>query len=132
MIWSMVATLLPVRYFKQKAIYWVWKDLVKKDKDGKEIVDERVDYIEIAYRCFKFKKPVNPTVLTDDELKNLSVPLLYVVGENETIYNAKSAIKRLQMVAPKIETELISGTGHDLIFTHTELVNQKILKFFEN
>lgn len=128
-LWNMVATLLPVRYFKQKAMNSVWRDLAKMGKEGKEIVDERVDYVEIAYSCFKFKKPVDPTVLTDSELQNLKVPLLYMVGANETMYNADSAINRLKKVAPEIETELISGTGHDLMFTHTDMVNQRLLMF---
>lgn len=131
-LWNAVATLLPVRYFKQKAMYSVWKDLVQMGKDGREIVDERVDYVEIAYSSFKFKTPVNPTVLTDSELQNIRVPLLYLIGANETMYNADSAITRLKKVAPIIETELISGTGHDLMFTHTEVVNQRILEFLKN
>jgi pimeloyl-ACP methyl ester carboxylesterase len=131
-LWSAVATLLPVRYFKQKTMYSVWKDLVKMGKDGREIVDERVDYVEIAYSSFKFKMPVNPTVLTDSELQNIRFPLLYLVGEHETMYDADSAITRLKNVAPLIETELISGTGHDLLFTHTEEVNQRILRFLKN
>ncbi|MFA5404131.1 MAG: alpha/beta hydrolase [Ignavibacteria bacterium] len=130
-IWNMIGTLLPVRYFKQKVMYSVWKDLLNMGEYGKEIVEERINYIEIAYSSFKFKSPPNPTVLTDFELKNIQVPLLFLVGENETVYNADSAINRLNKLAPGIETELISGTGHDLMFTHTDLVNGKILKFLK-
>ena len=101
-------------------------------KDGKEIVDERVDYVQVAYRSFKFKKPVIPTILTDSEIQNLGVPLLYLVGANETMYHANSAVNRLKKVAPGIETELIPDTGHDLIFTHAEIVNQRILQFLKN
>jgi pimeloyl-ACP methyl ester carboxylesterase len=32
-------------------------------------------------------------------------------------------------VAPKIETELIPGAGHDLTFVQAELVNEKIIEF---
>lgn len=131
-VWGMIKTLLPIRYFKQKIIYDVWKDLAARDKEGKEIVDERVDYIQIAYSSFKFKTPVNPTVLTDFELQNLRVPLLYMIGKNETMYSAESAINRIKTFAPGIETELIPNTGHDLIYTHTDLVNQRILKFLKN
>jgi pimeloyl-ACP methyl ester carboxylesterase len=130
-IWNMVATLLPVRYFKQKAMYSVWKDLLNMGKDGKEIVDDRIDYVEIAYNCFKFKSPPNPTVLTDSELQNINIPTLYLIGANEIMYNPDSAINRLKKIAPQIETELISGTGHDLMFTHTELVNRILLKFLK-
>jgi pimeloyl-ACP methyl ester carboxylesterase len=130
-LWNMIATLLPVRYFKQKAMYSVWGDLAKMGKASKEIVDERIDYVEIAYGTFKFKEPVNPTVLTDSELQSLKAPLLFLIGAHETMYDPRSAINRLNKVAPKIETELISGTGHDLLFTHTAIVNQRILEFLK-
>jgi pimeloyl-ACP methyl ester carboxylesterase len=131
MLWSMVASLLPVRYFKQKAMDDIWKDLAKTGKEGRDILDERVEYVEMAFSTFKFKEPVNPTILSDSELQNFKVPLLYIVGSNEMIYNADSAINRLRTVAPRIQTELISGTGHDVMFTHTEIVNQKILNFLK-
>jgi pimeloyl-ACP methyl ester carboxylesterase len=60
------------------------------------------------------------------------MPVLYLVGEHETAYNAKNAIDRLNKVNPQIRTELIYGTGHDLLYTHTEIVNQKILDFLGN
>lgn len=130
-IWNMIATFLPVRYFKQKAMYSVWKDLLNMGEYGKEIVEDRIDYIEIAYSSFKFKSPPTPTVFTDNELQSIKTPLLYMVGANERIYNADSAINRLKKVAPEIKTELIPETGHDLMFTHTDLVNRKILEFLK-
>jgi pimeloyl-ACP methyl ester carboxylesterase len=126
---NMVTTLIPIRYFKQRAMYSVWKDLLNQGDTGKELVDERVRYVETAYSCFKFKSPVNPTVLSDSELQNIAVPMLYLIGAHETMYDADSAIQRLHRVAPRIETDLIAGTGHDLMFTHTEAVNRRILDF---
>jgi hypothetical protein len=38
---------------------------------------------------------------------------------------------RIHAVAPKIETELIPGTGPDLLFTHADLVNQRVLEFLK-
>lgn len=128
----MLQTLLPIRYYKGKMMYWVWKDLALKGESGKKIIEDRIDYYEMALKCFKFKQPVNPTVLSDKELQILEMPVLYLAGENETAFNAKDAINRLNRINRKIQTELISGTGHDLLFTHTELVNRKILDFLGN
>jgi pimeloyl-ACP methyl ester carboxylesterase len=47
------------------------------------------------------------------------------------MYSADSAINRLKKINPQIETEIIPGTGHGLIFTHTELVDGLILKFMK-
>jgi pimeloyl-ACP methyl ester carboxylesterase len=131
-IWGMVSTLLPIRYFKERMMYWVWKDLAEKGEDGKALVDERVEYVTIAFSCFKFKTPVNPTVLSDAELQGIGVPLLYMVGEHETCYDADSAVSRLAKIAPRIEIDLIPGTGHELMFTHTDEVNQRILEFLKH
>lgn len=126
---EMVKTLIPVRYYKKKIMYWAWKDLAAKGEWGEILVDERIGYYQLALKSFKFKQPVNPTVLTDSELKDISVPVLYLVGENETVYNAHEAISRINRVNPEIQTELMSNTGHDLMFTHTDRFNSIVLDF---
>lgn len=98
---------------------------------GKQIVKDEIDYFEMAMKCFKIKQGVLPTVLSDVELQRLKIPVLFLVGENETCYNGLDAINRLNKVAPNIETELIKGTGHDLMFTHTDMVNKRILEFLK-
>ena len=127
----MVATLIPVRYFKKKIMYWVWNDLTQMGDSGKEIVEDRIDYYQIALKCFKFKQPVNPTILTDEELQSITVPTLYLIGKNETMYDPQEAIERLNRVAPDIKTEMLSGCGHDLIIVKRVEINKRILEFLE-
>jgi len=124
-------SLLPIRFFKKKIMYWVWKDLAHMGTAGIKLVEDRIDYYQIAMKSFKLKTGVQPTILTDDELRQLKMPILYIVGENETCYDGESAISRLHETAPEIETLFIRGTGHDLMFTHTHLVNGRILEFFK-
>jgi len=124
-------SLLPVRYYKKKIMYWVWKDLANSGASGIKTVEDRITYYETAMKCFKLKTGVQPTVLTDIELRRLPLPLLYLIGENETMHDGKSAVNRLNRIAPEIETGLIPGTGHDIMFTHTEMVNRRIIEFLE-
>jgi len=126
---EMVKTLIPVRYYKKKIMYWVWKDLATMGEWGQNLVEERIDYYQLALKSFKFKQPINPTVLTDQEFADLSIPVLFLAGENETVWNAQKAIGRINGVNPEIRTELIENTGHDLMFTHTDEVNSILLKF---
>lgn len=126
---EMLKTLIPIRYYKSKIMYWVWRDLAAMGEWGKNLVEERIDYYQLCLRSFKFKQPINPTVLTDSEYANMSVPLLFLVGENETIYNAQDAIARLNEVNPEIQTEVIMDTGHDIMFTHTTRFNSIVLDF---
>ncbi len=127
----MVRSLIPARVFVRHVMYWVWDDLARSGEAGKAIVDERIEFVELAYGSFKFKPGVNPSVLSDQELAGLGVPVLYLVGEHEKIYDPRAAIARLNKVAPGIETELIPATGHDLLFTHAELVNTRVLEFLK-
>ncbi len=126
---DMIATLIPVRRFKSKLIYSTWFDLAQRGESGRQLVEDRIDYYTTALKCFKFKQPARITVLTDSELKKIRVPVLFLVGDHETIYDAHDAVDRLHRVNPTIRTEIIPGTGHDLMFTHTEIVNRKILDF---
>ena len=69
------------------------------------------------------------TVLSDQALRDLKVPSLYLVGENEKVYPARKALERLNRVAPQIKTGLIPQTGHDLWIVQAELVTNKLLGF---
>ena len=131
MVWDMVLGILPFKYTRRCSLYSTWKDLLISGKEGKKIVDDRVEYFNIAMKSFKFKLGVQPNMLTDTELNKLSMPVLYLIGEHDTVCNPKLAIERLNKVAPEIKTELISGTGHDLMFTHTEMVNNTMLNFLK-
>ena len=125
----MVLSLIPARPFVSHVMYWVWEDLARSGDAGQAIVEERIDFVQLAYDSFKLKAGVNPEILTDDQLAGFGVPTLFLIGENEKICDPNRAIARLHTVAPGIETELIPATGHDLLFTHSEYVNQRILEF---
>ncbi len=86
---------------------------------------------QLQIKCFIYKSPPNPTVLQDDELNNLKVPALFIVGENERIYSAQKALRRLRRIAPQIKIELIPHAGHNLLWVNPEMVNLKILEFLQ-
>jgi len=130
-IWRMFLGVLPSKYCIRSSIYWIWDDLVNNSKKGKEIADERVEYVYTALKSFKFKIGVEPITLDDTDLKKLNMPVLFLIGEHEKVCNPKLVIDRLNKVAPKIKIELISGTGHDLMFTHTDKVNNAMLDFLK-
>lgn len=128
-IWDMILGILPFKYTRQLSLYSAWKDLLISGKEGKNIVDDRVEYFNIAMKSFKFKMGVQPNMLTDVELNKLTMPVLYLIGEHDTVCNPKLAVERLNEVAPEIKTELVQDTGHDLMFTHTDRINKLMLDF---
>jgi len=122
---------LSPRHFTRSFMYWLLADLARQGPSGKAFLEEYVEEAYLAFRSFKTKRLVNPTVLTDEELRRIEVPTLYVVGENEKIYSAQKAIRRLNEVAPQIKTELVPQAGHDLTIVQAEMVNNKVLGFLK-
>jgi len=122
---------IPLRYFMKKELCWVCEDMVQTE-EGRAIADDLLDGIQLAIRSFKTKIPASMTVLSDEELKSINVPVLYLAGENEKMHSVKDAVKRINNIAPSIKTVVVPNTGHCLLYTHPELVNEKILDFLDN
>ena len=129
--WRGILSAIPSKIIMKKVMLnWAFKDLVKKeDVTSQKIIDDIMDDAQMALKCFKFKMPIHPTVLSDDELHDLSIPVLFLVGENEVLYSAHEAIARINSVAPHIKTEIIPDAGHDLTIVQSVLVNKKVIEF---
>lgn len=136
------ATVLPLRkefierMFKgmnspKDFMFWVYRDFVRKDDASRKAAMAMVDESILSARCFNFRPSLGPTVIEDYELRNIKVPALFMVGENEKIYSALKAVKRLNKVAPHIKTEVIPNAGHDLNLVQAELVAGKVIEFLE-
>jgi len=122
-------TVLPHRYFTHSFMLWLLDDLAQQGDSGRRLVQRESDGIFLARASYKPLTLVNPHVLTDEELRGIAVPTLFVVGENEKIYPAAEAIRRLNTVAPHIETALVSDAGHDLSIAQASVVNQLVRGF---
>jgi pimeloyl-ACP methyl ester carboxylesterase len=131
--WAGRATLalLPHRSFSKNFFYWLFEDSVNQGAGSQKFVDRAVEETYLARQCFKPKMMVNPTVLTDHELQQIAVPVLFLVGENEKMYSAQEAVERLKTVAPNIETKIIPNAGHDLTIVQADIVNETIMEFLE-
>jgi pimeloyl-ACP methyl ester carboxylesterase len=120
---------LPFRYFTSNFLYWLLADLARQGEAGRARLEEHIDESFLAIRSFKARRLVNPTVLTDAELRCLDVPTLFIVGAHEKIYPADAAIDRLHRVAPHLQTKLIPEAGHDLTMVQAGMVNKTVLEF---
>jgi pimeloyl-ACP methyl ester carboxylesterase len=72
-----------------------------------------------------------PPTFTDDQLKQVSVPTLLMLGDREVIYDYKAAQRRAQKFISNIAVSIIPGAGHALNFDQPEIVNQHILEFLK-
>ena len=122
-------TLLPRTAFRKRFYYWLLRDLVQSGETGRARVDEAVADWSVAERCFSPLPTIPLPVIGDKALQSLRMPTLFMVGENEKIYSAQKAVRRLNRVAPQIKTEIIPQAGHDLWIVQAEIVTKKILDF---
>lgn len=129
--WRGILSAIPNKFIMKKVmVEWAFKDLAAKgDAASQTAINDLMDDAILAIKSFKFKMPIHPTVLSDDELERIRIPALFLVGENEVIYPAQDATGRLNSVAPHIKTEIIPDAGHDLTVVQSKLVNTKIMEF---
>jgi pimeloyl-ACP methyl ester carboxylesterase len=113
----------------QKILRWLFRDTVQSGEKGRILIEKQLPYLLTAGRLFNLPRLVWPTVLDDKAWQRFSVPALFLVGENEKIYSARAAVKRLKRVAPQVKTGIIPGAGHDLTMVRATVVAEKVLEF---
>jgi pimeloyl-ACP methyl ester carboxylesterase len=131
MIRVILYAVFPLQFMVKNYLYWFMADSVRKNEATKKIIDEMITETMLAKKCFKSRKFVNPTVLTDDDWQNLDVPILFLIGENEVLYSAKKAIQHLKNLTPNIKTAITSDAGHDLHIVKPDWVTTQVLKFLK-
>jgi len=108
---------------------WLFEDAVRGDDACRARVEQAMDDAQRVVRVFALRPPPWPPVLPDEAWQDFQVPCLFLVGENEKIYSAEAAVRRLNRVAPQVKAEIILGAGHDLTLVHPDLVTRKVLQF---
>jgi pimeloyl-ACP methyl ester carboxylesterase len=128
---GLIGALPPHGFFMRRFLTnWMCQDLVKKgDVFSTRMLENWMNDALMAMNCFRFRMPVTPTALTDEELRRLRLPVLFLVGEHEVVYPADKAVLRLNTVAPSIVTEVIRNAGHDLTISQTQIVNSRATSF---
>jgi pimeloyl-ACP methyl ester carboxylesterase len=90
------------------------------------------EFKSLFYLLLKHGKSANqvfPAVMTDEQLKQISIPTLLIYGEKEVIYDYSSAVQRAQKNLQKLSVEIIPGANHITGASRPELTNESILKF---
>ncbi|WP_406194683.1 hypothetical protein OH807_05715 [Kitasatospora sp. NBC_01560] len=68
---------------------------------------------------FRRALPV-PPVLSDEELRRLTVPTLFLLGERSALHDAREVADRLGRVVPAARVEVVPGAGADRILRAVE------------
>lgn len=113
----------------RKTFQWLFRDAMRSGEAGRALTEQVVQDMIMTGQQYALPRPVWPTVLSDEEWRRFPVPGLFMVGENEKIYSAKAAVRKLNRLAPQVKTEIIPNAGHDLTFVQADLVSRKIVSF---
>jgi len=91
-------------------------------------------FIHLMEMVTKYCAPATmfPDVYTDEELKQIGLPVLLLIGAGEKIYNPQKALDRAQRLMPNLIAEIIPNVGHTLNMEQPEIVNSRVLEFLNN
>lgn len=129
-VWRGLLLLLPHRGFVESMMRWSLPHLAAaSDPDSKRLFDSLVDEAYLGMRSFDLRQAAIPRVLSDQQLASIEPPMLFIVGEDETLYPAADAVARLGRVAPRVRTKLIPGAGHDLTWVKRTELEEAVLTF---
>ncbi|NEP14648.1 MAG: alpha/beta hydrolase [Symploca sp. SIO2C1] len=110
---------------------WIFKDFLARQENAENSFNEWFDFIYLGLQSHQPQPTLFGKVLTDEELNQLTMPTLFLTGENEIIYSVTKTINRLRTVAPNLAIKVIPNAGHDLTFAQPQLVNLAILDFLK-
>lgn len=86
----------------------------------------------IGVKHFRYADPkvsIFPSVFSEAELSRINIPTLFIVGENEVIYDPLAAIEKVNQFMPDVETRLVPNAGHLVSMEQPAPVNEHILQF---
>lgn len=76
---------------------------------------------------FRRALPV-PPVFSDEELRRLQVPALFLLGARSTMHNSREVADRLARLVPFARVEIVPDAGHTLPTDQPALVIERILE----
>lgn len=125
----LLPSIVPARAPLAAFTRWVMPDVASDTTAFNSLVDE----LYLARRCYgAMSQPVADPVLSDDALASIEVPVLYIVGDSDGVCDDPAgAVARLNRVAPQIETILVPGAAHDMVYSHADVVSTSVLGFLE-
>jgi pimeloyl-ACP methyl ester carboxylesterase len=128
-IWRGILCSTPARRFMFNFMAWIAPSLEHGDEPQRQMLDAMVDDAWLAMRCFARRKLVPPLPLSEAELGRLPRSTLFLVGEQEVIFEPRQALARLARVAPHVRAELVPGCGHDLFIAQAAEGDRRIVAF---
>lgn len=129
---AILFSLIPFRWYFKYYMHWYAPASVKMEGSRKAI-DEMVEEELLARKCFTYRKSdlVIPTVLADEDWQHLTVPTLFLVGDQEVMYDPEDAVRRLDRITRKgkVTSVIVPNADHHLALVQPAWVSKSVIKF---
>ena len=112
---------------------WLMPNWAQSEGTARDEFDDYVEQVALGLGSFG-KRPLAKGInrrFTDEELRCIGVPVLYLAGEQERFCSPHSAVSRLAAVAPQIETMVFKNVGHELVQLEAQAVSRRLLEFLQ-
>ena len=77
-----------------------------------------------------YRSQRNPGLLTDDELRRITSPLLVLMGEHERLFDSPKALERARALIPGlVAAELVPHAGHLMTADQPEYLEARVNRF---
>ncbi|MFJ9529465.1 alpha/beta fold hydrolase [Streptomyces sp. SID5594] len=87
------------------------------------------ELMELGRASVGFRRVLPPArVFSDEELRRVRVPSLFLLGEQSSLHDARQVAERVGALMPAAEVEVVPGASHALPTDDPELVAARILR----
>lgn len=87
------------------------KSLIFKDLP---LTEEADLYFTLTAKHFNYRRG-EPPIFTDEQLRSIKVPIIFLGGKEDIIFNTEKAAQRLKALLPDLTVKLYGGKGHALV-----------------
>lgn len=107
---SFLFKVIPLMLLGEKGIHKINKIVYGNE----EVPEQAIEFGNLIMKNYNPRMCSLP-VFTDGELKKLTMPTLYIGGENDALLPSKKAANRINKLLPEPKTMVLQNTGHVLI-----------------
>ena len=127
---GMLMVFFPTRFTVNSFMHWAGFTDASSEKDARPVLN----LMCLGMKHFRMPPDtlrVAANQLSDDELRGMRVPTLLLMGDDEVLCDAATALARARGLIPDFEGELVPRCRHDMCFSQHRIVDARVLDFLK-
>jgi pimeloyl-ACP methyl ester carboxylesterase len=124
-----VLSLMPVRAWVDGYYHWAGAKSPEEPARYRAQFGTFLDQVWAGKRGFRPHKMLYPAKFSDADLRRLTTPTLFLIGDEEKITDPRAALERARRLAPNLQGELVAGASHDIVFSRPRAVLERAAPF---